>query len=65
MSDKITHNKWEESEIEIIKQYYTIYNDKELTKLIPHHSETSIATKRKDLGLNRKSFNKKIFVCRF
>ena len=34
MSDKITHNKWEESEIEIIKQYYTIYNDKALTKLI-------------------------------
>lgn len=59
MSDKITHNKWKESEIEIIKQYYTIYDDKELTKLIPRHSETSIATKRKDLGFNRKSLNKK------
>lgn len=59
MSDNVTYNKWEESEIEIIKQYYTIYDDKELTKLIPRHSESSISTKRKDLGLSRKSLNKK------
>lgn len=56
---KGTHNQWTKEEIQIIKDNYTTYNDEELVKLIPRHSLSSIATKRKRMGLDRKELNKK------
>ena len=55
----MAHNKWYEYEIEIIISNYEKMSDEELHKLIPNHSVSSIATKRKDIGLIRPVWNKK------
>ena len=46
-------NSWNDEEIDIIRNNYKFLSDKELIELIPRHSELSIATKRKRLGLKR------------
>lgn len=46
-------NKWTNEEIQLIYDNYNNMTDKELTAVIPMHSESSIATKRKSLGLHR------------
>lgn len=53
------HNKWYDNEIDIIYNNYKKMSDQELCFLIPKHSESSIATKRKELGLIRGVWNKK------
>ena len=53
-------NIWTEEEINILKNNYKTMYDKDLAKLIPNHSLSSIATKRKDLGLHHDNpFRKK------
>ena len=46
-------NKWLNEEIQLIYDNYQNMTDKELSYLIPLHSELSIVTKRKRLGLHR------------
>lgn len=46
-------NKWTNEEIQLIYNNYQNMTDKELASLMPTHSETSITTKRKRLGLHR------------
>lgn len=46
-------NCWTNDEIAIIQNNYRMFSDKELMELIPNHSEASIATKRKHMGLHR------------
>lgn len=46
-------NKWTKEEIQLIYDNYEIMTDKEMSVLMPLHTETSIATKRKRLGLHR------------
>lgn len=46
-------NNWTNDEINVIQNNYEKLSDKELMQLIPNHSETSIATKRKRMGLHR------------
>lgn len=46
-------NKWTNEEIQLIYDNYKNMTDKEMTHLIPLHSELSITTKRKRLGLHR------------
>lgn len=57
----MAHNEWLECELQIIKDNYEDMTDDELALLIPAHSEKSIATKRRRMGLQReglrRSFN--------
>ena len=46
-------NSWTKDEIEFIKNKYTIMSDLEISKYLKNHSEISVATKRKRLGLKR------------
>ena len=46
-------NKWTNEEIQLIYDNYKIMTDKEMMSIIPTHSEASITTKRKRLGLHR------------
>lgn len=46
-------NKWTNDEIQLIYDNYENMNDKELSFIITTHSEASITTKRKRLGLHR------------
>lgn len=55
----MAHNKWHDNEVQIIVENYETMSDNELHKLIQHHSISSIATKRKDIGLTRPVWNKK------
>lgn len=55
----MARNKWNEVEIKVIEDNYQKLSDNELSKLIPNHSECSIACKRKEMGLVRPSWNKK------
>lgn len=55
----MTHNKWYDNEIKTIYENYKTMSDSELHSIIPHHSESSIATKRKEIGLTRPVWNKK------
>lgn len=55
----MAHNKWYNNEVQIIVKNYETMSDSELHELIPYHSVSSIATKRKDIGLTRPVWNKK------
>lgn len=46
-------NTWKDEEIKLIYDNYENMTDKELSFIISEHSESSIATKRKRLGLHR------------
>ena len=46
-------NAWTEDELKTIQNNYELLSDKELAELIPNHSEISIMTKRKRMGLHR------------
>jgi hypothetical protein len=46
-------NRWTEDEIITIQNNYINLSDKELMSLIPNHSQSAIATKRKHMGLHR------------
>ena len=59
MSDVKQHNKWLEEEIQIIRDNYRDCTDEELQKLIPRHTVSSIACKRKRMKLNVKYKMKK------
>lgn len=52
-------NKWLDDEINLIYSNYKNMNDEELHKIIPNHSVSSIATKRKDLHLTKPQGGKK------
>lgn len=53
--------KWTIEEIEIIKNNYESMTDEELQRLLPNRTETSIACKRKDIGLIRPRYKKYSF----
>lgn len=49
----MAHNKWTDSEIQMLKDNYINMTDDELSKLIGNHSVLSIATQRRRLKLTR------------
>lgn len=49
----MAHNKWTETEIQMLKDNYKTMTDDELSELISNHSKTSIVTQRRRLGLTR------------
>ena len=49
----MSHNKWTETEIQMLKDNYKTMTDDELSELISNHSKTSIVTQRRRLGLTR------------
>ena len=53
-------NCWTQDELETIQNNYKTLSDAELADLLPRHSEASIATKRKRIGLQRS--NKKYTI---
>lgn len=54
-------NKWINEEIEIVKNNYITMTDEELHALIPNHSVSGIATKRKQIGCVRSRYRKYTF----
>ena len=46
-------NKWTKEELDFIKENYIYLSDKEISEILNNHSECSVTTKRKRMGLIR------------
>jgi len=47
----MARNKWTQEEIKFIKENYLILSDKQISEYFQTHTEKSVATKRKRMGL--------------